>query len=78
MTLLATVDWTTVIATAIAAFPATLAAAYSLLTHRAIRTPSGRTIGRQVESLHHTAISNHMLLRRANGLPDIPAEEADE
>lgn len=61
------IDWTTVIATLIAALPAIIAAIFAGLVHQQVKTPSGPSIGKQVEAGHLTAIANNMLLSRRNG-----------
>jgi hypothetical protein len=53
------IDWTNVLDTLIVAIPAIIAAIYAGRVHRKVTTPSGKTIGRQVEDTLHTAISNH-------------------
>lgn len=46
------VDWTQVLDTLIGVLPATLAAYFAYRVKRAIRTPSGDTIGKVVERTH--------------------------
>lgn len=53
--MVATIDWTNVIDTAIVAVPATIAAWASLLGVRRMRTPSGDNIGHVVERTHDLA-----------------------
>ena len=67
MMLLAAVDWTQVLDSAILALPAIIAAIYAGRVHREIRTPSGPSIGEQVERSHLTAIANNLLLSKHNG-----------
>lgn len=71
--MLLAVDWTNVLDTLIYALPAIIAAIYAGRIHRAIRTPSGKTLGEVAEYAHDTAIANNMLLRAKNG-PTKPAE----
>lgn len=70
----AAVDWTMVLDTLIITLPAIIAAIYAALIHSQIKTPSGRSIGKQVEWTGHTAKANNMLLAKANG-PTKPAEQ---
>lgn len=49
------VNWTTVIVAAIGAIPASIAAYASVLTRRAVRTPSGDSLGTVVERTHDLA-----------------------
>lgn len=51
----------------IAALGGAAAAVISALNKRELRTPSGPSIGEQVERSHLTAIANNMLLSRKNG-----------
>lgn len=53
--MVAVIDWTNVIDTAIVAIPATIAAWASLLGVRRLRTPSGDNIGHVVERTHDLA-----------------------
>jgi hypothetical protein len=55
---LAVVDWTQVLVALIAGLPAILAAVVSLRVRRDIQTPSGRSIGKQVEDNRHVGLSN--------------------
>lgn len=61
------IDWTTVIAALIAGLPAIIAAIFAGLVHNQVKTPSGPSIGKQVEAGHLTAIANNMLLSAKNG-----------
>lgn len=65
--LIASVDWTMVIDTAILTIPAIIAALYARSVHLQVRTPSGRSIGKQVEDTLHTTISNY---HYANAISD--------
>ena len=64
--MLAAVDWQG-IATVIAALGAAFATVIGALNRRALRIPSGGTIGQKVEYSHDTAIANNLLLRVSNG-----------
>lgn len=66
MTLVA-IDGTNVLDTLIITLPAIIAAIYAGLVHRQIKTPSGTSIGSQVESSHLTAIANNWLLSDRGG-----------
>lgn len=61
------IDWTTVIAALIAGLPAIIAAIFAAKVNSQIQTPSGPSIGKQVESAHLTGIANNMLLSKKNG-----------
>lgn len=65
--LLAVVDWTPIIAAAVASLPGCLAAAVSLLNRREMRTDSGDSLGRVAERTHDLAAANSMLLTKING-----------
>lgn len=71
--MLAAIDWTNVLDTAIITVPAIIAALYARSIHSSVQTPSKRSIGKQVESAHQTAIANNMLLSAKNG----PTKKAD-
>lgn len=64
----------------IAALPGLLAAIYSILNRNALKTPSGTSIGRQVESTHHVSLGNSYRLQRMQKHMniDVPAEAAHE
>jgi type III secretory pathway component EscV len=53
------IDWTNVLDTLIVAIPAIIAAIYAGRVHSKVKTPSGKSIGKQVEDTLHTSISNH-------------------
>ena len=65
------VDWNSVliygIPSYIAAIGAAVAAVIGAKNRRSLSTPSGRSIGEQVESSHLTSIANNMLLSVTNG-----------
>lgn len=68
MLLASSIDWTTVIVTAIPTVPATLAAFVALINRRNLTTPSGEPIGVQVEKAHHLANTTSALVQQiANG-----------
>lgn len=50
---LAAIDWTNVIVSAIFTTPAVIAALYARSNKRAIKTPSGSTIGQVMERTHN-------------------------
>jgi hypothetical protein len=64
---LAAIDWTNVLVALIAGLPAIIAAIFAGRVHRQIGTPSGTSIGKQVEGSHLTAIANNHLLAAAAG-----------
>lgn len=61
------VDWTNVLVALIAGLPAIIAAIGVLVVHRQIRTPSGKSIGAQVEDTLHTSLSNNFHLQSIGG-----------
>jgi hypothetical protein len=77
--LVAAIDWTQVIVALIAGLPAIIAAYYARGVKRDIKTPSGRTLGEQVEGTLYTSIGNaHRLdsIRRVVGSdPPVNPEE---
>lgn len=56
------IDWTNVIVALIAGAPAIIAAVFAARVNSQIKTPSGDSIGVQVEKAHHTGIANNSLL----------------
>ena len=73
------VDWTVVICAAIAAVQSTIAVMLGAHTKNQLKTPSGPSVGEQVERAHLTAIANNMLLSRKNGpTKTLPPEEVKE
>lgn len=73
MTVVAAIDWTNVLVALIAGLPAIIAAIFAGLVHNQVRTPSGKSIGQQVEGAHLTAIANNWLLSQKRG----PTKVAD-
>lgn len=74
------VDWTNVLVALIAGLPAIIAAFAAILVHRQIQTPSGTSIGKQVEGVLHTALANNYHLRAIGGTvnaPDPPEAQAE-
>lgn len=69
---LAVLDWGSVIAALIAGVPATVAALLASRNNRALRTPSGTSVGKQVESAHQTAIANNYRLQAMGQEFDVP------
>jgi hypothetical protein len=65
MTLVGSIDWTNVLVALIAGLPAIIAAVGVLLVHQKIKTPSGKSIGKQVEDTLHTALANNLHLQAA-------------
>jgi len=53
------IDWTNVLDTLIITVPAIIAAIYAARVHQQVRTPSGNSIGKQVEDALDVAISNN-------------------
>lgn len=60
----------------VAAVGSIVAAVLGTLNRRALTTPSGTSVGKQVESAHLTAIANNWLLAKQNG--PTKAAEADQ
>lgn len=65
--MLAAIDYTNVLDTLIVTIPAIIAAVLANSVRRQIKTPSGPTIGEQVERSHLTAIANNLMLSRDHG-----------
>lgn len=69
--IIASVNWTNVLESLIAAIPAIIAAVASALyaksIHGQIKTPSGNSIGDVAEFTHDTSIANNLLLSKSNG-----------
>ena len=57
-------DWTPVVVALITLVGVCLQLAVAVYLARLVRTPSKRSIGEQVESAHHIAITNRTLLKR--------------
>lgn len=70
--IVASVDWTQVLVALIAGVPATVAAWAGLHNKAALKTPSGTSIGKQVESTHHTALGNNYRLQALGNGFDVP------
>lgn len=60
------IDWTNVLVALIAGVPSVLAAIGVVVINWRIATPSGQSIGRQVEGVHHVAIANNQRLVSVN------------
>lgn len=60
-------DLTNIVDTLILALPAIIAALYAGRIHNQIKTPSGKSIGKQMESAHLTAIANNWMLAGKSG-----------
>lgn len=67
MTVAVAINWTAVLLAVIPSVPACIAAWRSGLVRKEIRTPSGTTIGKQVEHANVTAIANNQLLGAVHG-----------
>lgn len=72
--LVASVDWTKVLLGLIAIVPTTVSCLMWVYLHSQIKTPSGTSIGRQVENALHTALANNYHLRSIGGTVDAPAQ----
>ena len=51
------VDWTNVLLALIAAVPGIIAAVYAGRVHHQVKTPSGTSIGKQIENTLHTSLA---------------------
>lgn len=65
-------DWGSVVAALIAAVPGTIAAIAGIKNHRSLKTPSGTSVGKQVESTHQTSIANNYRLQAMGSKFDVP------
>lgn len=65
--LVGSINWTLVLVALAGNLAAIIAAIFSGLTHRAVRTPSGTPIGQQVEDSRHVALGNNYRLQRLTG-----------
>lgn len=78
----AVTSWPDVEIALVAGLSGIIAAVAALRVHRAVRTPSGTSIGRQVENVQHTALSNYYRLHSLTKGLDVPvpveAEREDE
>jgi hypothetical protein len=72
MVLGSSVDWTNVLVALIAGLPAILAAVFAARTHSQVQTPSGKTIGKQVEDALHLALSNNYHLQSIGAKVEAP------
>lgn len=80
--LLAAFDWDMVVVALITAVASCVNTALGVVMWKLLRTPSGTSIGDQVESAHHTAIANNYRLQELaiklgpRGNPEASAEES--
>lgn len=72
---LASIEWTQVLIASIAAVPATIAAWASLSNRTSLKTPSGTTVGKQVENAHHVALANNYRLQALGDGFEVPMPE---
>lgn len=74
------IDWTNVIVSCVVGTPSIIAAIGVYLVHGKINTPSGKSIGRQVEDGLHVALANNMHLNAVTSKVDalVPAEAVVE
>lgn len=70
------IDWTNVLVAFIVGLPALIGAIASLAIHSKVRTPSGTSIGKQVENALHTALANNYRLRAIGGEVEPPSQGA--
>lgn len=72
------IDWTQVLVALVLTIPAIMAAYYSGRTHKAVKTPSGKDIGRQVEDALHVVLSNNYHLQSIGAKVEaVPPAEAN-
>jgi len=74
------VDWTNVLVALIAGTPAIIAAIGVYNVHEKIKTPSGKSIGKQVEDALHVALANNMHLNAVSSKVEalVPSEAVQE
>lgn len=73
-------DWANALATFVVGAPGIVSAIYAFYIHRKIKTPSGTSIGVQVENALHTGLANNYQLRAigdATKAPPAPAAHAE-
>lgn len=73
---IAAIDWTLVLCALIPTIPALIAAWRIDSVHRKITTPSGASIGTQVEDSHHVSLANNLLLSALGGKVKAPVPPA--
>lgn len=64
------VDWTNVLVALIAGVPAIIAAIGVLFVHGQVKTPSGKSIGAQVEDALHVALANNLHINAVSSKVD--------
>lgn len=74
--MVAAIDWTNVLVALIAGLPAIIAAIGVLAVHKKIKTPSGKSIGEQVEDALHAAYANSLRLQSLGGETAQPTAQA--
>jgi hypothetical protein len=83
-TFLAVVDWTPVLVALIGMVGSVISAGIGAWVVYQLRTPSGMSIGHQVEASHHVALSNNYRIQALaaalgeSGKPDVPNERKRE
>lgn len=73
--LLSVIDWTQIILAGIAAVVTMANGLGIALVYSHLRTPSRRSIGKQVEDTNHTAIANNYRLQSLSGELGVPMPE---
>jgi hypothetical protein len=83
-TFLAVVDWTPVLVALIGMVGSVISAGIGAYVVYQLRTPSGMSIGHQVEAAHHVSLSNNYRIQALAsaldkaGVPDVPGERKRE
>jgi hypothetical protein len=72
---LAAVGWPDVGIALIAGLPGIIAAFAALSVRQSVKTPSGTSVGKQVENMHHTALANNYRLQALGDGFDVPMPE---
>jgi hypothetical protein len=74
---IAAIDWTPILVAIITLAGTVFVALLNLYVVRQIRTPSGRSIGAQVEDAHHVGLANHYRIRALAAALGEPGEPDD-
>jgi hypothetical protein len=76
VTVVASIDWTNIAVAFIAGAPGIIAALGIRVVHGKIKTPSGTSIGEQVENALHTSLANNYRLRSIGDKVHAPVSAA--
>lgn len=72
----ANADWANVLVALIVGLPGIISAIYAMRVHHKVKTPSGTSIGRQVENALHTGLANNYQLRSITDTVSAPTPPA--